>query len=220
MLTRFNPMVGKKCPRRIFRFLFSVSLEGCCVSLLSSIFLATREEESQVLLKQERLECQVTQDYPHLLLCYLDSLSLPHSVYLCLPLSLSGITDLEITYGSSLAPAGYHKVTLPDGGQAELNRGQSSPSLSFLWYSESAGKGEPIVDIRISHEEGKEKDKESEFNGYERIPRNILKGSGNSVAYLYIKRSNDVDPIGGIRILYGSQTPGRKSFSLLLIPQF
>jgi hypothetical protein len=106
---------------------------------------------------------------------------------------------LEITYGSALAPAGYRKVTLPDGGQAELNRG-CGKLPSFLWYHIGAGRGDPIVEIILVHEDGAERE------GYEKIPRNILKGSGQS-AYIYIRRGVDVDPIGDIRVLYGSNPP-------------
>jgi hypothetical protein len=120
---------------------------------------------------------------------------------------MAGITDLEITYGSALAPAGYRKVTLPDGGQAELNRGCGKLS-SFLWYHIGAGRGDPIVEIILVHEDGVERE------GYEKIPRNILKGSGQS-AYIYIRRGVDVDPIGDIRVLYGSNAPGESLNSLL-----
>jgi hypothetical protein len=30
------------------------------------------------------------------------------------------LTDLFISYGAALAPAGFHKVALPDGGQGNF----------------------------------------------------------------------------------------------------
>lgn len=116
--------------------------------------------------------------------------------------AMAGITDLEITYGGALAPAGYRKVTLPDGGQAELNRNFGKLG-SFLWCHVGAGRGDPILEIALVHEEG------VEMEGYEKISRNILKGSGQC-AYIYIRRGLDADPIGDIRILYGADaSPGR-----------
>jgi hypothetical protein len=121
-------------------------------------------------------------------------------VVVCPDYFMAGITDLEITYGSALAPPGYRKVSLPDGGQAELNRG-SGKSPSFLWYHVGAGRGDPVVEIILVHEDGIERP------GFEKIPRNILKGSGQS-AFIYVRRGVDLDPIGDIRIVYGTDLPG------------
>lgn len=119
---------------------------------------------------------------------------------------MPGITNLEITYGTSLAPPGYHKITLLDGGQAELNRSYCKLN-SFLWYHDGVGRGDPIIDIKIIHEDNNNNNNNDNLEGYEKINRNILKGSNQS-AYFYIKRGIEVDPIGDIRLVYGTTKAG------------
>jgi hypothetical protein len=98
-------------------------------------------------------------------------------------------------------------LTLLDGGQAELNRG-SGKSPSFLWYYDGAGRGDPIVELLIEYEES------IEHPGYEKLGRNILKGMAQG-AYIYFKRGVDVDPIGELRLLYDSTTPGQFLFVIV-----
>jgi hypothetical protein len=95
---------------------------------------------------------------------------------------------------------GFHKITLPDGGKAELNRG-SGKSPSFLWYHDGAGRGDPIVELMVVHGDSTEM-----APNFEKVTRDMLKGSSES-AYLAFRRSRDVDPIGEIRILYGAGEP-------------
>ena len=92
---------------------------------------------------------------------------------------------------------GFHKITLPDGGTAELNRG-SGKSPSFLWYHDGAGRGDPIVEIKVIHGE------DAVPEGFEKVSRDMLKGSSES-AYLTFRRSKEIDPIGEIRIVYGDK---------------
>ena len=107
------------------------------------------------------------------------------------------ITDLCVAYGASLAPSGFHRLTLPDGGQAELNKGCGGAS-TFLWYSNKTDKS-PICDIILLFDE------DACPNGFEKLSRNILNdckptptsidssvGHDRSV-YLCIKRRGDND---------------------------
>lgn len=112
---------------------------------------------------------------------------------------MPGITDLDVTYGGALAPPGFHRITHKNGGSGELNHG-SAGSPSFLWYHEGANKGAPIVEIVVLH------DDEPVPEGFQKISRNLLKGVDQQ-AYLAVRRSTDVDPIGKIHILFQDDEP-------------
>ena len=110
------------------------------------------------------------------------------------------VTDLEITYGSSLAPSGFRKLTQSDGGQAELNRGYGDVS-AFLWFSTNSDKL-PISEllIRCDDEEGPE--------GFEKLNRNILKGFGCLNIWYRRKASEKDMQIHKLRIAYNQETLG------------
>ena len=102
---------------------------------------------------------------------------------------MSFITDICITYGSSLAPSGYHKLSLPDGGIADLNRGCGGDTPSFLWYSknninEVDGKASYICDLIICTDESSYPD------GFEVVPMNILKGNKQNKAFICIRKQS------------------------------
>lgn len=104
---------------------------------------------------------------------------------------------------------------MPDGGKAELNRGNGT-TPSFLWYHDGPGKGDPIVDLIISHSESSQAETTpptsptpSVPDGYEKLNKNILKGGPSKhVAYIYFKRGKDKDPISELRLLYNDDPTG------------
>lgn len=110
------------------------------------------------------------------------------------------ITNFEVTYGSSLAPNKFRKVSLDDGGLAELNRGICS-TASFLWYS-NQDDFLPIVEIVVIHND-------EVPTGFEKLNRNILQGNGT--AYVCFRRSSIEDPIYSIRVSYGDSDKGSNS---------
>ena len=81
-----------------------------------------------------------------------------------------------------------------------MNRGAGGP-LCFLWYHESDGRGDPISEIAILH------DDETVPPNFTKISRNILKGTGRA-SYICFRRDKDVDPIANVRIIYDNQSPG------------
>ena len=113
---------------------------------------------------------------------------------------MQAITDLEITYGSSLAPSGFRKLTQADGGQAELNRGFGDVP-AFLWFAISPDKL-PISELLILY------DDEVGPVGFEKLNRNILKGFGS--LYLWYRRKvNEKDQfISKLRIAYNRENLG------------
>ena len=117
------------------------------------------------------------------------------------------ITDLEITYGTSLAPAGFRKISLQDGGQAELNRGLAEVPI-FLWYTHNDSKL-PISEVKLLL------DDEVCPEGFEKISRNVLKGSGT--AYFCIRRQSVPDElvVSNLAILYSDEHIGKWYMSIV-----
>jgi hypothetical protein len=96
---------------------------------------------------------------------------------------------------------------------AELNRGVGiSSSPSFLWYHDSPSRGDPIVELKILHIEGSLCPE-----GFEKIPRNMLPGS-DQFAYLFIRRSKEVDPIDKIRLIFNDDSAPNAGFTRILPP--
>ncbi|CAM9113487.1 unnamed protein product [Discosporangium mesarthrocarpum] len=96
------------------------------------------------------------------------------------------ITDFDVTYGNALAPAGFHRVTTKDGGAANLN-GKSSSLQSFLWTHEGAHRGDPIVQLCVTHDE------DAAPQGFERVSRDLIKGgTSGRKAYLWLQRQSHV----------------------------
>ena len=87
---------------------------------------------------------------------------------------------------------GFHKVTGLDKGVAETNRGLAGPP-SYLWIRESSTTLDPIVELKII------KDSTSDLSeGFERLNRNLLKGSETDCAYICFRRGRSEDAIGGL----------------------
>lgn len=130
---------------------------------------------------------------------------------------MPAITGFEVTYGPALAPAGFHRVTKADGGTADLSKGsgkEGQSASSFLWYHDSAGRGESILNVKVLHDE------EPLEAGWEKVNRPLVKGSTPS-SYLCIQRSEastamdtdepaaepEVQPIGEVVVAFGEDVP-------------
>eukprot|EP00953_Heterococcus_sp_UTEX-ZZ885_P018016 10072-Heterococcus_DN1.PRE.1 len=95
---------------------------------------------------------------------------------------MPAIWNFDVTYGTALAPAGYHRVTLQDGGSANLSKHElSSSKLSFLWYSDSPGKSGPVIEVTVLY------DDEPVPAGWDKVPRALAKGGARS-AFLCCRR--------------------------------
>jgi ubiquitin C-terminal hydrolase len=102
---------------------------------------------------------------------------------------MPAITAWYVTYGSALAPSGYHRVTRPGGGGAELRPLEhDGRACSSLWYRDSPGGSSeeqgPIVDICILYGE------EETPVGWEKVDRDISKG-GEQSSFLCFRRASD-----------------------------
>eukprot|EP00752_Nemacystus_decipiens_P004045 g3704.t1 len=92
------------------------------------------------------------------------------------------ITDFDVTYGSALAPAGFHRITTRLGGTANLNT-TSSSQQSFLWTHEGLSRGNPVVQVSVTY------DDEPGPEGFERVSRDLAKGgTSGRKAFLWLKR--------------------------------
>ncbi|CBJ30122.1 conserved unknown protein [Ectocarpus siliculosus] len=92
------------------------------------------------------------------------------------------VTDFDVTYGSALAPAGFHRTTTRVGGSANLNTTASSQQ-SFLWTHEGLSRGNPVVQVSVTY------DDEPGPEGFERVSRDLAKGgTSGRKAFLWLKR--------------------------------
>ena len=105
------------------------------------------------------------------------------------------IAELDITYGAALAPSGFHRVTQLSGEAAELNKGTGGSS-SYLWWRESDGRLEPIVEIMLV-----ERDDDVPA-GFERVPRNIHTVPGIN-RFVCFRRGKEQPPLNDIAVVYG-----------------
>ncbi|KAG5186083.1 hypothetical protein JKP88DRAFT_310040, partial [Tribonema minus] len=95
------------------------------------------------------------------------------------------ITGFDVTFGSALAAAGYHRTTLHDGGTANINRSndkQGVSSQSFLWYCDVPSKLGPVVDVQVLY------DDEPTPPGWEKVPRSMVVSDKRS-SHLCLKRA-------------------------------
>eukprot|EP00903_Cladosiphon_okamuranus_P019913 g18301.t2 len=135
------------------------------------------------------------------------------------------VTDFDVTYGSALAPAGFHRITTRLGGTANLNT-TSSSQQSFLWTHEGLSRGNPVVQVSVTY------DDEPGPEGFERVSRDLAKGgTSGRRAFLWLKRhaqqrptttnvhgveggeihavegDGGVMPIGEVVVAFGSSDP-------------
>ncbi|CAM9482017.1 unnamed protein product [Scytosiphon promiscuus] len=97
-------------------------------------------------------------------------------------MSTKCVTDFDVTYGSALAPAGFHRITTRVGGSANLNT-TSSSQQSFLWTHEGLSRGNPVIKVSVTY------DDEPGPEGFERVSRDLAKGgTSGRKAFLWLKR--------------------------------
>ena len=59
------------------------------------------------------------------------------------------ITDLYVTYGSTLSPSQFHRVVTPQAVGADVNPGGSAPT--YLWYKQETVRHAGCVCVWMAH---------------------------------------------------------------------
>eukprot|EP00937_MAST-01D_sp_MAST-1D-sp2_P002109 g2109.t1 len=98
------------------------------------------------------------------------------------------ITDVVVTYGDSMAPPGYHRITGDSKMGVDVNKLAGGPP-TYLWLREE--KGAPAItgiDIVYEDEEAPE--------GFEKLAKNLARGSGTR-AYLCTRKQPKQDAGAG-----------------------
>ena len=99
-----------------------------------------------------------------------------------MPTGGNPITDVVVTYGESMAPPGYHRVTRDDVG-VDLNKLTGGPP-TYLWLQEQRGLPY-IVDIDIVYGDSEPPE------GFEKMGKNLTRGTG-SKAFLCFRKQQPV----------------------------
>ena len=112
------------------------------------------------------------------------------------------LTELAVTYGSTLAPGGFHRVTDADHHAANINPAQGASEV-YLWTKRDSGDG--ITDICAVE------DAKHAPEGYAVLSKDIAKGC-QAPRFLAYTTSPDVagGVIGALLIRYTEDSPGAR----------
>ena len=97
--------------------------------------------------------------------------------------SATALVDLEVTHGSTLAPAGYSRLTTSALGPASIKSGDHSASL---WRKLGAETSDRIVELRVVYA-----DEELPDASWQRTKKALTTAGSTHVVHLAFKREPD-----------------------------